>query len=736
MEFNAAARERACRSPLIHLQFYFELPFDVGIEVGAFNRIQLSHPCLEDWADFDLQAYLGMPPLPEPCVRPCVVLRFRRVSRPNDSPFANVRRAYGAELGSAIPAEADFNSFETSVSVVKAEVIATGPSGDFDEQWLRGQLRIVLVKLNEILIALGAAADDHHISPVTESDLPPIILGWQQDLRDLDTPSRKPRLVPLLLHEGQPRRVVDHDSTVINHALAIAGRGGHGPFFPTMEMLFAARRSLESGRLAAAVLDSGTAVELLVSNVVRGVGMSQSWDPQRLENVLSEATGFRNRFVAHFARALGVTVDASASGDDPVSTWLRIAYPLRNKVVHAGHRPLIEEAANAIVLAFSLMDFVAECVERDPNLGTTFPDIDEMLPGPGVDERSLAHGPPSERRLAQESFDAGLHAVAEHDEATAVQAFEQSYNHGSPKAAFNIGIIKWRGGDADGAITWLRRASEEGHDGASAYLGVLLLGRGDDVGAEELLRRGSESTHQRGRPVAMFFLATILADRGELREAADVYREAAVVADFALGAEAAFRRGSLLQELGDPTAIDAYTLGVDLGSGRAAVALAAHHGVSGATNKALELLHQALDLAAEGEAGSIPIGHHIAVQLDPDRHSVERRAAQSLVMTGGSMDEQGRGQDARKVYDQLVEKFADATDLGLREAAARALVSKSASLGREGDHSGAVAVCDELIALFGDATAPEIQVQVANGLINKAYGLHRLGSPNEVRGHL
>lgn len=432
-DFEAAARERGRRSPLIHLQFYFELPFDVGIETGAFNRIQLSHPCLEDWAGFDLQAFLGMPPLPEPCVRPCIVLRFKRASRPDESPFADVRRAYGPELGSAIPSEAELNALETSVSVVKAEVIASGASGEFDEQWLRAQFRTVLVKLNEMLIALSAAADEHRISPITEFDLPPIILGWQQDLRDLDAPSKKPRLFFLLLHEGRSRQVADHDSTIINRALAVAGHGDHGPFFSTMEMLFAARRSLESGRFAAAVLESGTAVELLVSDVVRGVGMSQSWDRQRLENVLSDATGFRNRFVAHFARALGVSVDASASGDDPVSTWLRVAYPLRNRVVHRGHRPVIEEAASAIGLAFSLMDFVAERVERDPSLGITFPDIDEMLPGPGVDERSLAHRPPSERRLAQESFDAGLRAVADHDEVTAIRAFEESYNHGSPK---------------------------------------------------------------------------------------------------------------------------------------------------------------------------------------------------------------------------------------------------------------------------------------------------------------
>jgi hypothetical protein len=46
------------------------------------------------------------------------------------------------------------------------------------------------------------------------------------------------------------------------------------------------------------------------------------------------------------------------------------------------------------------------------------------------------------------------------------------------------------------------------------------------------------------------------------------------VGDFALGPYAAFRRGVLLRELGDPAAIDAWTFAVELGSARAAVALA------------------------------------------------------------------------------------------------------------------------------------------------------------------
>ena len=111
------------RTPLIHLQFYLKLPFDVGLSQGAFNVIEFGHPPLEDWADFDLQAFLGMPALPKPAVRPCVVLRFRRVGKPVASPFAAVQTAYAEELSAAVPDEHELESPTTSVSVVKAERI-------------------------------------------------------------------------------------------------------------------------------------------------------------------------------------------------------------------------------------------------------------------------------------------------------------------------------------------------------------------------------------------------------------------------------------------------------------------------------------------------------------------------------------------------------------------------------------------------------------------------------------
>ncbi|HEY7961674.1 MAG TPA: hypothetical protein VID29_07120 [Solirubrobacteraceae bacterium] len=129
----------------------------------------------------------------------------------------------------------------------------------------------------------------------------------------------------LLLHEGRGARNTDHDGGVINYAMAIAERSELGlPFFSAMEFTFAARRSFDMGLYSQAVLETGTAIELLVNRVVRGVELDKGSSEERIENVLE--TAFMNLVKDHLAKKLGVTVDKQFSGSDPLNNWLRIAY--------------------------------------------------------------------------------------------------------------------------------------------------------------------------------------------------------------------------------------------------------------------------------------------------------------------------------------------------------------------------------------------------------------------------
>jgi hypothetical protein len=64
----------------------------------------------------------------------------------------------------------------------------------------------------------------------------------------------------------------------------------------------------------------------------------------------------------------------------------------------------------------------------------------------------------------------------------------------------------------------------------------------------------------------------------------------------------------------------------------------------------------------------------------------------------------GRSEDEIAVYNDLLSKFASATELPLREQVAKAFVNKAIRLGALGRSEDEIAVYDDLLARFGMAT--------------------------------
>jgi hypothetical protein len=96
--------------------------------------------------------------------------------------------------------------------VVHAIRLVPRASTEFGNEWLHEQFTSVLSTLNTKLLALGAAADDHTIGPITERQLPPIVLGFQGDMRNVQGGRiRKLAAFQLLLHHGRGAR--DKDTT-------------------------------------------------------------------------------------------------------------------------------------------------------------------------------------------------------------------------------------------------------------------------------------------------------------------------------------------------------------------------------------------------------------------------------------------------------------------------------------------------------------------------------------------
>src|ERR1035438_7970164 len=80
-------------------------------------------------------------------------------------------------------------------------------------------------------------------------------------------------------------------------------------------------------------------------------------------------------------------------------------------------------------------------------------------------------------------------------------------------------------------------------------------------------------------------------------------------------------------------------------------------------------------------------------------------AARTLLKEGNALYAQGRSEEAKALYDQLIERFGSSTELALREHVAAALLNK----GRSVYLVNRVAVFDQLIERFG--AAPELYLR-------------------------
>jgi tetratricopeptide (TPR) repeat protein len=104
--------------------------------------------------------------------------------------------------------------------------------------------------------------------------------------------------------------------------------------------------------------------------------------------------------------------------------------------------------------------------------------------------------------------------------------------------------------------------------------------------------------------------------------------------------------------------------------------------------------------------------------------------ATTMLLIGLTLDElDGRSGDAIAAFDELIKRFGDASEPGVREQVAKALFNKGAMLAKRDQTGKALEAYDELVRRFGDATEPSVREQVAAALRNKGV---KLGEDNQT----
>jgi hypothetical protein len=214
--------------------------------------------------------------------------------------------------------------------------------------------------LNDQIVALGLVSDEPYLAPISVGDLPPLCPVIMEVAPMLEG-RRVGRSFLRELHRDLPSFAQDapreeHVMLVANE-LARRQYAGLEPFFLFYVLWLRTRSALNSYRLAESVTLIGTAVEVLVSTAIREASIALGESDERREDVLGAP--FRAKLEHHLGRYanLGVDLDDEAN---PVGAWRNGGYKTRNRVVHSGHQPTLEEAEQAFdqasMLAVAIRD--------------------------------------------------------------------------------------------------------------------------------------------------------------------------------------------------------------------------------------------------------------------------------------------------------------------------------------------------------------------------------------------
>jgi tetratricopeptide (TPR) repeat protein len=120
-------------------------------------------------------------------------------------------------------------------------------------------------------------------------------------------------------------------------------------------------------------------------------------------------------------------------------------------------------------------------------------------------------------------------------------------------------------------------------------------------------------------------------------------------------------------------------------------------------------------------------GEMLARFGDAPEHGLRRHMAGALVNKAATLVDLGRREEALAAFEEMLERFGDAPEPELCEPVARALVNKGITMGDLGRADDELAAYAEVLELFADAPELVLRDQVARALVNRAAALIDVG---------
>lgn len=137
---------------------------------------------------------------------------------------------------------------------------------------------------------------------------------------------------------------------------------GRNPFTLAAELRQTAKRYAATGQYGEAIIFSQTSVEMFLGTLLSELLALEGRTADEITDVF-ENTAFVSRVKREYHSRLGGhwNPDASSSA---IGEWYSHTYSVRNRVIHAGYRPTIDEVRAALVSTQGFIDFIIQRLRR------------------------------------------------------------------------------------------------------------------------------------------------------------------------------------------------------------------------------------------------------------------------------------------------------------------------------------------------------------------------------------
>jgi hypothetical protein len=362
------------------LSWIVELPRDLGLEESLGPQLMNSQVQLSGWAGH----YEQLPDWSEgpPDAVPIKRLRFRRAyvdigmpTAATDIAFGYVRRLEGTEKreyerGLRKRIKEGAKEWKTVCQLTRwylGDAIPDPPANALDpekDSAIRTDFAGMLNDLDLWLQAYGVSSGQVDIGALALHDLPALV-PWVVDVSASPIGPRTTRSGMLPIHGRMPDLKPAEGNVEAGRAASLLMVQGVEafPFFLPLSLLYQSQGHSLAGRGRQAVIDMGTAVESLVSTVIKETMRLRGHGEDEIEKEFEKQ--WRTIFNRVLLETLGVEIGAGGAAH---SKWWAEAYKTRTKVVHGGMPVTPEQSEKAVERSWALFEWIGERLRAQDDL--------------------------------------------------------------------------------------------------------------------------------------------------------------------------------------------------------------------------------------------------------------------------------------------------------------------------------------------------------------------------------